>query len=87
MTAPDAACVDEGMRARIGRALEEIRPYLRADGGDCELVDVDGDLVTVRLTGACVGCQFAGATVAGLQARLSEAVGLKLRVARVPGPR
>ena len=41
----------------IESAIEELRPYLKADGGDCELVDVDGDRVMVKLSGACVGCQ------------------------------
>jgi len=34
----------------------EIRPALRKDGGDIELIDVDGDFVTVSLRGACVSC-------------------------------
>jgi NifU-like protein len=42
---------------------EEIRPVLLADGGDVELHDVDGDLVLVKLTGACHGCASSGDTV------------------------
>ncbi|MFC1844853.1 Fe-S cluster assembly protein NifU [Thermodesulfobacteriota bacterium] len=34
----------------------EIRPALRKDGGDIELIDVDGDFVMVSLRGACVSC-------------------------------
>lgn len=34
----------------------EIRPTLRKDGGDIELIDVDGDFVTVSLRGSCVSC-------------------------------
>jgi NifU-like protein len=41
----------------IEEVLErEIRPALRKDGGDIELLDVDGDYVTVSLRGACVSC-------------------------------
>ncbi len=64
----------------IEQAIEELRPYLRQDGGDCELVDVDGNTVMVKLTGACIGCQAASVTLQGVQARLMEKVGEPLRV-------
>ncbi|SMO84488.1 Fe-S cluster biogenesis protein NfuA, 4Fe-4S-binding domain [Saccharicrinis carchari] len=41
----------------IEAALEEIRPYLKADGGDIALIDVSDDLVVkVEFMGACVDC-------------------------------
>lgn len=44
---------------------EKIRPQLRADGGDVELVEVTDDGVArLRLTGACSGCPFASMTLA-----------------------
>jgi NifU-like protein len=64
----------------IEQAVEELRPHLRQDGGDCELVDVDGNDVKVRLSGACVGCQMASVTIAGVQERLVQKLGLPLRV-------
>ena len=64
----------------IEQAVEELRPHLRLDGGDCELVDVDGNDVKVRLSGACVGCQMASVTIAGVQERLVQKLGLPLRV-------
>ncbi|HFQ90756.1 MAG TPA: Fe-S cluster assembly protein NifU [Desulfobulbus sp.] len=58
---------------KIEQVLErEIRPTLRKDGGDIELVDVDGDFVTVSLRGACSGCQSSRTT-------LKEYVEKKLR--------
>jgi Fe-S cluster biogenesis protein NfuA len=43
---------------RIEQALDEIRPFLRSDGGDISLVDVDDEgRVTVRLQGNCVECK------------------------------
>ena len=39
--------------ARVEAALDKIRPALRADGGNAELVSVEDGVVTVRLTGAC----------------------------------
>jgi len=48
---------------RIRRVLdEEVRPVLKKDGGDCELVDVEGNTVSIRFTGHCAGCAFAGMT-------------------------
>ncbi|WP_226634558.1 Fe-S cluster assembly protein NifU [Novosphingobium profundi] len=64
----------------IEETIEEIRPSLQRDGGDCELIDVEGNRVIVKLTGACVGCHLSGATIEGVQARLVEAVGVPLLV-------
>ncbi len=50
----------------------EVRPTLKKDGGDIELVDVDGNFVIVSLRGACVGC-------AKSQSTLKEYVEKKLR--------
>jgi len=41
----------------------EIRPKLRKDGGDIELVDVEGDTVYIALRGMCANCQMAEFTL------------------------
>ncbi len=41
---------------KIEEALEEIRPYLRVDGGDVSFVSVEDDIVKVQFEGACIGC-------------------------------
>lgn len=47
----------EEVRFNVERALEEIRPFLRNDGGDISLISIEDDrLVKVQLEGACVGC-------------------------------
>lgn len=47
----------EEVRSNVEKALEEIRPFLKSDGGDISLVSIDdGKSVKVRLEGACVGC-------------------------------
>ena len=53
------------MKNKVMKAIEELRPYLQADGGDIELADVDEDrgVVKVRLKGACVGCPMAQSTL------------------------
>ncbi len=51
------------MREKVDAALEKIRPALRADGGDVELVDVKDGVATVRLTGACGSCPMSTMTL------------------------
>ncbi len=67
----------------IEETIEELRPLLRKDGGDCELVDVDNSNVLVKLSGACVGCQMASVTVSGIQERLVAKLGIPVRVVPV----
>jgi NifU-like protein len=68
----------------ISQAIEELRPFLKADGGDCELIGVEENIVRVRMTGACVGCMFASATISNVQERLIASLGMPLRVIPVP---
>jgi len=65
---------------KIEETLEEMRPTLKADGGDVELIDVDGKTVYVKMTGACSGCQMAAATLGGIQQKLIEALGEFVKV-------
>ncbi|MGQ9485818.1 MAG: NifU family protein [Desulfosoma sp.] len=51
------------MRDQIEKALAKIRPMLQRDGGDVELVDVEGSVVKIRLTGACHGCPMSQMTL------------------------
>ncbi len=67
----------------IEQAIEEIRPFLQADGGDCQLVDVEGETVYVQLSGSCVGCQMASVTLNGVQEKLVEKLGFLVRVVPV----
>lgn len=47
----------EEVRLNVEKALEEIRPFLKSDGGDISLISIEDDrLVKVQLEGACVGC-------------------------------
>ncbi len=45
----------EEMHARIEKALDQVRPAIRMDGGDVELVEIEDGIVKVRLMGACGG--------------------------------
>jgi Fe-S cluster biogenesis protein NfuA len=63
------------MEEQIKATLEEIRPMLQADGGDLEVVTIDGTDVTLRLKGACGGCPHATMTIKqGIQRILREQV-------------
>jgi Fe-S cluster biogenesis protein NfuA len=69
----------------IQAVIEEIRPNLRRDGGDCELIEVCGNKVMVKLTGACVLCKLSSATLEGIQARIIEKLGEFVRLIPVAG--
>jgi len=51
------------VRDKVQAVLDNIRPNLRADGGDVELVDVKDGIVSVRLKGACAGCPMSTMTL------------------------
>jgi NifU-like protein len=53
----------------------EIRPGLQADGGDMELIDIDGNKVIIALRGMCTGCVMSDVTISGVQQKLRELVG------------
>ncbi len=62
--------------ARIEVALENIRPYLAADGGGITLVDITTDMTAlVELTGACTNCSMSSMTMkAGVESTIKSAV-------------
>lgn len=65
---------------KIEQVLEGLRPALKADGGDVELVDVEGKNIFVKLIGACNGCQMAAMTLGGVQQKLIEELGEFVKV-------
>jgi Fe-S cluster biogenesis protein NfuA len=64
------------MKDEVKKALDSIRPYLQADDGDIELVDVTDDgIVKVKLTGACNVCPLSVITLrAGIERSLLRQV-------------
>ncbi|MHB8931152.1 MAG: NifU family protein [Melioribacteraceae bacterium] len=64
------------MNEKIEKALQTIRPYLKADGGDVELVRVTPEgIVEVKLTGACSDCPMSQMTLrAGVERALIREV-------------
>lgn len=62
-------------KEQVQAVLDKVRPALQADGGDVELVDVEGGVVKVRLQGACKGCPMSQMTLAnGIERVLKEEV-------------
>lgn len=57
----------------VETVLDEMRPYLMADGGNVELVEIDGPTVKLRLQGACGSCPSSTMTLRmGIERRLRE---------------
>lgn len=67
------------LKDEVKKAIDEIRPQIRVHGGDIKLIGVKDGVVTVKLTGACVGCPMA-------QMTLQHGIGRYLK-AKVPGVR
>lgn len=59
----------------VETVLDELRPYLMADGGNVEIVELDGPIVRVRLQGACGSCPSSTMTLKmGIERRLRERI-------------
>lgn len=70
---------------KIEKAMDDyIRPMLKKDGGDLEIIDIKDHLIYVRLQGACVDCVGAGQTLRMLvEKTLKDAVDERIRVIHV----
>lgn len=67
--------------ALIQEVIEnEVRPGLQADNGDIELIDIEGNKVTVALRGMCTGCLMSEVTIKGIQEKLRELVNKEIVV-------
>jgi len=72
-------------RLQVQAVLDRVRPFLLADGGDIELLAVDGNSATVRLTGACANCPSAHMTLhVGIETALREEMP-DFEILRTPG--
>ena len=73
------------MREKIEEALNSIRPYLEADGGNVELLEITEDFVVkVELQGSCKNCSMSAMTMkAGIEETIKRAVPQITRVEAV----
>ena len=74
---------DPTQLAEVRAVLDELRPLLRADGGDVELAAIRDGWIELRMLGACTRCPSISSTVAGalepsLRARLDWMRGLRM---------
>lgn len=51
------------LKEKVENAIKDVREFLQAEGGDCEIVEAKDGIVKVRLTGACKGCPFSQITL------------------------
>jgi Fe-S cluster biogenesis protein NfuA len=69
----------------IQKLLESLRPAMQADGGDVELVSIEGGTVSVRLRGTCLVCPSASLTMKlGIERTLLASIPWVTCVIRVP---
>ena len=71
--------MEEQIRAR----LEELRGFLQADGGDMEIISIEGKVVTLKLRGACGSCPHAQMTLKdGIERILRKEIDPEITVER-----
>jgi Fe-S cluster biogenesis protein NfuA len=59
----------------VETVLDELRPYLMSDGGNVELVELEGPVVKLRLQGACGSCPSSAMTLRmGIERKLRESI-------------
>lgn len=51
------------MKEKVEDLLKQIATVLKRDGGDIELVDIEDNVVKVKLKGSCAGCPFSQMTI------------------------
>ncbi len=63
-------------RTKVEEVINRVRPFLRRDGGDVELIDItDDNIVKVKLVGACGSCPMSMMTLkGGIEAELKKSV-------------
>lgn len=70
--------------SQVKEYIDQIRPYIQSHGGDVEFVAMEGNVVKLRLLGACSGCPGAVMTLHhGIEAQLRETINPDLVVEQV----
>lgn len=77
------AAAETERRRLIAATIETMRPAIQSDGGDLELVSVNGHRVEVRLKGCCVSCANANQTLGGVRRKLMQVLNTPIMVVPV----
>jgi Fe-S cluster biogenesis protein NfuA len=71
----EAQAARRELASRVEAAIDQVRPALMADGGNCEIVEVRDGVVKLRLLGACGGCPMSQMTLkSGIERVIKEHV-------------
>jgi len=63
------------IKDKVEEVLDSLRPFLKADGGDVELVCIENQTVSLRLLGACSSCSMSNMTMrAGIEEGIKKAI-------------
>ncbi|MPM82688.1 hypothetical protein SDC9_129750 [bioreactor metagenome] len=72
------------LKDKITDRLNELRTFLQSDGGDLEIIAIEGKVVRLKLRGACGGCPHAAMTIKnGLERVLREEIDPEIVIERV----
>ena len=76
---------DEELRPAVENVIEKVRPSIKLDGGDIQLIAIKDGAVYVQLQGACVGCASSGTTLKyGVERQMKTLIHPELTVVNVP---
>ena len=63
------------MEEKIKEVIDKLRPFLASDGGDVEFIKYEDDVVYIKLSGACAGCELIDFTIKeGIEGAIKEVV-------------
>lgn len=72
---PDTDMDTTVIKDKVEEVLDSLRPFLKADGGDVELVSIEDETVHLRLLGACSSCTMSHMTMkAGIEEGIKKAI-------------
>ncbi|HEY9191051.1 MAG TPA: NifU family protein [Sulfurovum sp.] len=76
---------DEELQPAVMSVIEKVRPSIKLDGGDIQLLDIKDGKVYVQLQGACVGCGSSGTTIKfGVERQMQTLIHPEITVINVP---
>ncbi|MBL0720963.1 MAG: NifU family protein [Sulfurovum sp.] len=76
---------DEELRPAVESVIEKVRPSIKLDGGDIDLIDIINGIVFVQLKGACIGCASSGTTLKfGVERQMKALIHPEVKVMNVP---